>query len=337
MRIIYLINNILLFVFVASFSSVMAKSDVAGHSDLPKVKGSVLIAEDRSDYAEGVFFVADDKNKKKLIERFEEGKSTRLIYLLANGQKPLFALRNYQEAFSKLGDVTELFSCKSGRCPRKTATRYVWAKGKGRRIKTDSNSVDLNKLYSYSQFHDEQLYWFATIKSENGTYAVSVYSAVRSNTKKKVKGIGAEQGVIHVQIIENTKFESDLEYVKASDIQSGIKKSGHIALSGLFFDTGSDQLTTESAPALEEVAKALKESTDLKLYVVGHTDNVGSIASNQSLSARRAKSVAANLVKDYGIASNRFVSIGVGLAAPVTSNKTEEGRALNRRVELVER
>ena len=105
----------------------------------------------------------------------------------------------------------------------------------------------------------------------------------------------------------------------------------------MFFDTGNDQLTAESAPALGEIAKALIALPELKLYVVGHTDNVGSIASNQDLSNRRAKSVAANLVKDYGVASDRLVPIGVGLAAPVTSNKTEEGKALNRRVELVER
>jgi hypothetical protein len=126
-----------------------------------------------------------------------------LINLLEKGQKHIFALRNYQEAFSKLVEVMDVYVCKPGRLIKNTATHYVWAKDKGRRIKSDS--IDLKKLFLSHLFHDGQLYWFATIKSENGTYAVSVYSAVRSQYKTKVKNIDVGQGVVYVQIIENAE------------------------------------------------------------------------------------------------------------------------------------
>lgn len=337
MKVKYFTRNILLLFCSVITSSVIA----AGSADIPKIKGSVLIAEDRSDYAEGVFFAAKDEKSNRVIERFKEGKSTRLIYLLQKGQSPLFALRNYQEAFAKLGEVTKVYSCKSGKCWKYLTTQHVWKSNSGRQIKPNTDSIKLNAFLKQSLFQNGQSYWTAIIKSDKSTYTVSVHSVIRSDYAQGERrgdlGIEIGQAIIYVQVIEYSDFESDLEYIKASEIQSGITKSGHIALSGLYFDTGRDQLTAESAPALGEISKALKAAPELKLYVVGHTDNVGSASSNQDLSARRAKSVAANLVKDYGIDSARFVSIGVGLAAPVTSNKTEEGKALNRRVELVER
>ncbi len=332
-----LINQIILFVLVLTCSPAFALSDVAGgadHPEIPRVKGSVLVAYSQADFAEGAFFVENEK--KRLIDRFEEGKSTNLVYLLEEGQVPYFAVRNYQEAFSKLGEVTDIYSCKSGQCDRYLGKNFVWSKIKSRRIQTEFPA--LRRLYDAVGFYDEQVYWFATIKSDKASYAVSVYSAVRSPTSNaKIEGMSKGQALVHVQIIENAEFESDLVFVKASDIQKGIATSGHVALYGLFFNTGNDQLTAESSPALAEVAKALNESPELTLYVVGHTDNVGSIDSNQDLSARRARSVVASLVNDYEISSERLLPIGVGLAAPVTTNTTQEGRARNRRVELVER
>ena len=337
MKIKHLLLTTLLLLCIFGVSSAMAEEN----TKLPKIKGSVLIAEKRSDYAQGVFFVQEKEGSKRVAERFKEGKSTQVVYLLEEEQSPLFALRNYQEAFSKLGEVTEVYTCHSGNCWRYLTSLRVWAKDSGRRINPNSDSIKLNTFFGHELYQDGQLYWYGIIKSDKSTYNVSFHSVVRSDyavgQKNGELGIKPGQAAIYVQMIEYADFESDLEYVPADEIQSGIDQSGHVALSGLFFDTGSDQLKSESAPALNEVAKALTASPALKLYVVGHTDNVGTAASNQDLSARRAKSVAASLVQNHGIDSERLVAIGAGLIAPVTSNKTEEGRALNRRVELVER
>ena len=92
----------------------------------------------------------------------------------------------------------------------------------------------------------------------------------------------------------------------------------------------------ESTPALTEVAKLLQQTPALTLFVVGHTDMVGDHASNMRLSQDRAKAVVAALTGRFGVAASRLKPIGSGPYAPVASNATEEGRAKNRRVELVD-
>jgi len=85
-----------------------------------------------------------------------------------------------------------------------------------------------------------------------------------------------------------------------------------------------------------EIAKLLKENVALKVAIVGHTDMVGDAAANLKLSQARAQAVITALVTKYGIAGARLMPFGNGPYAPVASNKAEEGRAKNRRVELVE-
>ena len=87
----------------------------------------------------------------------------------------------------------------------------------------------------------------------------------------------------------------------------------------------------------KEIAKLLHQNKGLKLYVVGHTDNVGKLDYNMKLSKARADAVLKELVMKYKVSAQRLKAYGVGSLAPVASNKSDEGRAKNRRVELVER
>lgn len=114
-----------------------------------------------------------------------------------------------------------------------------------------------------------------------------------------------------------------------------LKTSGHAAVYGILFDTGKADIKPESAQAVGEIAKLLKADGGLKLHVVGHTDAVGGVESNLKLSEARAAAVLQALVKDHGIAAARLRAFGNGPFAPVATNDTEEGRAKNRRVELV--
>lgn len=91
----------------------------------------------------------------------------------------------------------------------------------------------------------------------------------------------------------------------------------------------------ESDATLKEIATLLQQDPSLKLFVVGHTDNVGSLASNMDFSKRRADAVTKVLTTKYGIAVARLSAQGDGPTAPVASNDSEDGRAKNRRVELV--
>jgi outer membrane protein OmpA-like peptidoglycan-associated protein len=114
-------------------------------------------------------------------------------------------------------------------------------------------------------------------------------------------------------------------------------RPGRVALYGILFDTDQATIKTESRPALQEIAKLLQQEPNLNLHVVGHTDNTGTFEHNLDLSKRRAAAVKAALTKAFGIATGRLTPNGVASLAPVATNTTEEGRAKNRRVELVPR
>jgi outer membrane protein OmpA-like peptidoglycan-associated protein len=121
----------------------------------------------------------------------------------------------------------------------------------------------------------------------------------------------------------------------AAALGDDLKASGHAPVYGIFFDTGKAEVKAESAAALDEVAKLLAADPALKLWVVGHTDWVGRVEDNMALSQARAEAVVKALAATRGVAPARLRAFGVGPLAPVASNESEDGRARNRRVELV--
>lgn len=122
----------------------------------------------------------------------------------------------------------------------------------------------------------------------------------------------------------------------AAAMGNDISSTGHASVYGIYFDTGRAEIKPESDAAISEIANLLKNHGGLNLYVVGHTDNEGSFDSNMKLSKDRADSVVKALTRKYGIAEGRLKAYGVASLSPVASNSTENGRANNRRVELVE-
>ncbi|MDR2553934.1 MAG: OmpA family protein [Fibromonadaceae bacterium] len=106
-------------------------------------------------------------------------------------------------------------------------------------------------------------------------------------------------------------------------------------MSDILFETGKADLKQELRENLSAIGAILQSLlTESKVIVEGHTDNVGSADFNQKLSEQRAKAVMQYLI-ERGVVANRLQSVGYGLTKPVADNKTEEGRAKNRRVELV--
>jgi OOP family OmpA-OmpF porin len=132
-------------------------------------------------------------------------------------------------------------------------------------------------------------------------------------------------------------MEGGLVTVNAASLQSDIGRTGHVALYGIFFDTAKADVKPESTPALQEIGKLLQQDLKLKLYIVGHTDSAGELQMNMDLSRRRADAVLKALTTTYGVRPDRLQAYGSGPLSPVASNKDEEGKAKNRRVELVER
>jgi outer membrane protein OmpA-like peptidoglycan-associated protein len=129
--------------------------------------------------------------------------------------------------------------------------------------------------------------------------------------------------------------ESMRQDVTASDMFDALNRDGHIALY-INFDTGKSEIRDESRSIIDQIVSMMKSNPNLKIAVEGHTDNVGSPSSNKVLSEARAKSVVAAIVGN-GIDASRLTAAGYGQDKPVGDNSTEEGRAINRRVELVKK
>jgi OmpA-OmpF porin, OOP family len=119
--------------------------------------------------------------------------------------------------------------------------------------------------------------------------------------------------------------------------KSDINATGHAAVYGINFDTDKAVIKSGSEAVLKEIAALLKKNPTLNIRLVGNTDTVGDFAHNITLSEARAKAVMAALTSQHGIATARLSAHGVGPLAPVASNDTEEGRAKNRRVEIVKK
>lgn len=138
-----------------------------------------------------------------------------------------------------------------------------------------------------------------------------------------------------LSIIEKQGMKQDV-VADAASFARDLGATGKVAVYGIYFDTAKSDLKPESDIAIAEIAKLLKQDASLKLFVVGHTDTVGDPAMNLKLSQARAQAVVTALTAKHGIAAARLHSFGAGPYAPVASNKDEEGRAKNRRVELVD-
>ena len=143
---------------------------------------------------------------------------------------------------------------------------------------------------------------------------------------------GDGDGRYTLRISEREAMKQD---IVANELLDKLNKDGFVALY-INFDTGKASIKPDSLPTIEQVAQMLKAAPDLKIEVGGHTDNVGSADANQKLSEGRAQSVVAELGK-RGIAAARLTAKGYGQSKPVADNRSDEGRAKNRRVELVKK
>ncbi|MEL6167353.1 MAG: OmpA family protein [Pseudomonadota bacterium] len=140
---------------------------------------------------------------------------------------------------------------------------------------------------------------------------------------------------IVLELVQTEAVAQTLELLSASEIGAAIDADGSAAIYGLEFATDSAELLPASEPVLTEMAAFLNERPDIEILLVGHTDNVGALDYNQGLSERRADAVRAALVDRFGVSGGRLSSHGVGFLAPAASNTTDDGRARNRRVEMI--
>ena len=135
----------------------------------------------------------------------------------------------------------------------------------------------------------------------------------------------------YIEIVEEEAMKQEI----TANIEEALAESGKIALYGIYFDVNKAVIKSESEPAIKEIADYLSKNPKTSIFIVGHTDNTGDYAKNIKLSKDRAAAIKASLISKHKIATTRLFADGVGPLAPVSSNANEEGRKLNRRVEVV--
>ncbi|WP_167226592.1 OmpA family protein [Massilia rubra] len=166
----------------------------------------------------------------------------------------------------------------------------------------------------------------------NANYSYDTYFFATPSGRKWML-IMANDDKVRVISIEEKQAASVVKMVTAAVMKSELDTKGHVALY-INFDTDKAAIRADGKPAVDEIAALMKKETALHLSIEGHTDNVGDKARNVALSRERAQAVVQALIGD-GIDGARLSAAGHGADKPLMDNGSEEGRAKNRRVELV--
>ncbi|MCD4723394.1 MAG: OmpA family protein [Bacteroidales bacterium] len=274
---------------------------------LPPYPGSHVAYDDNLGYDQ--FWVCTGTSGDTMIIETIVGNIRHRFCYFPKGRSAFEIIENYKEAITQNGGSV-LISANNKECIRAFLKR--------------GNPHRTSRNFEYQIFRDQAYKYFSgKIPTDTADYYIilvmancggkAVYSLVTIKTK------AMEMGMI--------SFEN---------IDDGIANKGHIAIYDIHFDTGKSEIKGESADALKNIAEYLNANPDKQYFIVGHTDNVGGFEANINLSTERANAVVNGLIVNYSVKKEQLKPYGVGPVSPVASNSTEEGKAKNRRVEIVE-
>lgn len=308
------------------------------HPALKRVTGSEIYFSRSADFDQlklalgKVEWSGADMRVKPFESKTVEGKLLTNYYLVPAGMGTLEVLRNYEQELKERGFET-LFA------------------GRGEEVETVgyNNQIAREVLNMKGNYgtpeekaqwplqhtnEDAAAYLAARKKNADGELYVSVY-IVQNTHADWQKMLPMDRTLVRLDVCEVRAREQRMELVTSEEMAGEISLNGKIALYGILFDFNSASIQSASEPTLAEAARLLEANPNLRILVVGHTDTVGTFSFNKDLSQKRAESVVAELVR-RGISRDRLFPVGVSFASPVASNTREEGRAKNRRVELVD-
>ncbi|MBK6523362.1 MAG: OmpA family protein [Sphingobacteriaceae bacterium] len=204
--------------------------------------------------------------------------------------------------------------------------------GKYRKIIYFKNEGETRK-FSSSQILNNYFNAITKVKGVELSKDKTMFKASVNGKEVYVQIMAGNNSDIANYIVEILEVEPMQQDIKV-DLKEAIDSDGKIALYGILFDVNKATIKSESEKALQSVIDYLTSNPTVKIIVVGHTDNTGIFASNITLSKERAKAVVEYLVTKGKINASRLMPDGVGSLCPVSTNTTEAGKNLNRRVKL---
>lgn len=252
-----------------------------------------------------------------------EGLVSHYTYIAPAGRSATELLRNYKLEFQRLG-LTTLYE--------KGPSDKGWF---GPTLSQISDEDQIGQILAYNEAQERLL--VGRSKDSKPTYYYVFVTLYKDGViPERLNGmVQKDRAIAQLVVIAPEHMEEKMTFVNADEMSHSLSEAGKVALYGIYFDTDKDSIRPDSQPTLQEIAKLMTANLQLKLHIVGHTDNQGKPDYNLDLSRRRAASVVRELTSKHGVAAERLDSYGCGLYAPVASNESEEGRAKNRRVELV--
>jgi len=294
------------------------KRDVKGSKDHPMIsryKGSFIYLYEKSDY--NLIEIPWKMEDRNVQDTTLEGEITHIFYAAPKGLSAFQVHKNYQMALKDAG-FEIVYECTGG-------------KDKCGRLFRDFNTIDdKNEIF----IGEDNCYLVAMLDDPAGKVLVTARTLLHTHYNEL-----KQRPVTELQVVEEKNMETGMVNVSlnAEAMRENIEKSGKVRIYGIHFDTNKAKIKNDSQTTLSEIASLLNDKSDLHLYIVGHTDATGSFDHNMELSEERANAVTNYLINKEGIDSKRLEPYGVGCLAPVASNSEKNGRARNRRVELVKR
>ncbi len=330
-------RSVLTLVLVSVCASASAQTmgfgaDIPGATDPPEVArfaSSLIIGYRATAFEEAVIptgpwneSAGDWKDTVKI-----SGRRTRLVYLAPRNASSGEIIDHYRQALAAQG-YQRLYQCSGfDACGNKVEQFYI-DESNDKKL-TDSHL--LKSAFSASSVQEPRIY-SARRASAEGDSHVFVFAAYQDNFADSEAG---ERVAIFVEQVRSERTQERLDVPDAAEMSSALAQTGRVALYAIQFDSDATSLRPQSRPQLEALARMLNEQPELKVYIVGHTDNQGALQDNLDLSRRRAEAVVLSLIQNYGILGERLTPQGVGGLSPLATNTTQDGRALNRRVEIV--
>ena len=272
----------------------------ADHPMLSRIPGAYIQKYITHGFNQASVLVGDNYKTLEL-----EGKVTDIAYILPRTYSEFEIDANYHNALTKLG-FSEVYTCLGKACGNEDTLETKIA------------------LQSAIGREENQFYRLYKLDRAEGNVYAMVY----------VIGFSGQLSA-EIRIIEETTLNNNRVGIDLQGLTDEIAKTGHVALDGLLFKYDSDELLPEAYPIVEVVAQYLQTHPKQLFYVVGHSDDQGSQAYNQTLSEKRATAIKTRLIKQFSIAAQQVEAKGVGEYSPIANNLDEAGQKQNRRVELV--